>query len=332
MEQLKNDLLQLIDPSVNKPLFETNGLSHLGYDDEKDIVYIEILVEEETEATEELKKQVISLVKIKHNHKGIKLEINVRKIHESIAKSGIPCIGIISGKGGVGKSSVAANIAYRLMKKGIQTALIDADIYGSSIPDLLEMEHQNPYYNENKKIVPLKKDSLEVISTDFFTEHGEPVIWRAGMLHKMLEYFFYDVAWNPLTKVMIIDFPPGTGDVMLDINSFVNNPKMLLVTTPHPASASVAQKAGIAAMKMNHEILGVIENMAYFQDNHGEKHYIFGKDGGRVAAIAVESELIAQIPIETPKNHRCVFDITENNGKIYEDIADFLIFSLNIKK
>lgn len=332
MQQLKNDLLKLIDPSVNKPLSDTNGLSHLGYDDEKDIVYIEILVEEEIEATENLKREIINLVKIKHKHNGIKLNISVRKIHESIAKSGIPCIGIISGKGGVGKSSVAANIAYRLMKKGIQTALIDADIYGSSIPDLLEMDHQNPYYNENKKIVPLKKDSLEVISTDFFTEHNEPVIWRAGMLHKMLEYFFYDVAWNPLTRVMIIDFPPGTGDVMLDINSFVNNPKMLLVTTPHPASAHVAQKAGIAALKMNHEILGVIENMSYFEDKDGIKHYLFGKDGGKDAAIAVESELIAQIPIKTPENHRCIFDITESNGKIYEDIADFLIFNLDIKK
>lgn len=332
MENLKKDLLELIDPSVNEKLSVTKGLAHLGYDDEKDVVLIEILVEQKIDSTENLRKEIIKLVKGKYKYKGIKLEINERKIHESIANSGIPCIGIISGKGGVGKSSVAANIAYRLMKKGIQTALIDADIYGSSIPELLEMEHQNPYMNENGKIIPLKKESLEVISTDFFTQEHEPVIWRAGMLHKMLEYFFFDTAWNPLTKVIIIDFPPGTGDVMLDMNNFVKNPKMLLVTTPHPASTNVAIKAGIAANKMNQEILGVVENMSYYKDDETQKnHYIFGKDGGLTAAKNLGVELIAQLPISVPKHHQCIFEITEENGKIYDDIADFIVFSQNIK-
>lgn len=332
MENLKKDLLELIDPSVNEKLSKTKGLAHLGYDDEKDIVYIEVLVEQKIEATESLRKEIIKLVKSKHNHKGIKLEINERKIHDSIANSGIPCIGIISGKGGVGKSSVSANIAYRLMKKGIQTALIDADIYGSSIPELLEMEHQNPLMDQNGKIIPLKKEKLEVISTDFFTQEHEPVIWRAGMLHKMLEYFFFDTAWNPLTKVIIIDFPPGTGDVMLDMNNFVKNPKMLLVTTPHPASTNVATKAGIAASKMNQELIGVVENMSYFKDEETQKkHYIFGKDGGLQAAQTLGVELIAQIPIAVPKHNQCIFDISEENGKIYDDIVDYLIYSQGIK-
>ena len=218
------------------------------------------------------------------------------------------------------------------MKKGIQTALIDADIYGSSIPELLEMEHQNPMMDQNGKIIPLKKEKLEVISTDFFTQEHEPVIWRAGMLHKMLEYFFFDTAWHPLTKVIIIDFPPGTGDVMLDMNNFVKNPKMLLVTTPHPASTNVATKAGIAANKMNQELIGVIENMSYFKDEETNKnHYIFGKDGGLKAAQILGVELIAQIPIAVPKNNQCIFEITEENGKIYDDIVDYLIYSQNIK-
>ena len=332
MNNLKNDLLNLIDPSVNETLSKTNGLAHLGLDDEKDIVLIEVLVEKKIEETENLRKEIIKLVKGKYNHKGIKLEINERKIHESIANSGIPCIGIISGKGGVGKSSVAANIAYRLMKKGIQTALIDADIYGSSIPELLEMEHANPFMDENGKIIPLKKESLEVISTEFFTREHEPVIWRAGMLHKMLEYFFFDTAWNPLTKVIIIDFPPGTGDVMLDMNNFVKNPKMLLVTTPHPAATNVAIKAGIAATKMEQEIIGVIENMSFFKDEETNKpHYIFGKEGGLKAAQSLGVELIAQIPIAVPKHNQCVFEITEDNGKIYDDIADYIIYSQEIK-
>ena len=106
MEKLKQDLLELIDPSVNEKLSTTKGLAHLGYDDEKDVVLIEILVEQKIEATENLRKEIIKLVKGKHKHKGIKLEINERKIHESIANSGIPCIGIISGKGGVGGGEI----------------------------------------------------------------------------------------------------------------------------------------------------------------------------------------------------------------------------------
>ena len=163
MENLKNDILKLIDTSVNISLDKTNGLSHIGYDEEKDIVVIEVLVEKNIEETEILRKEIIKLVKIKYNHKGIKLTINEKKVHYSIANSGITCIGIITGKGGVGKSSVAANIAYRFMKKGYQTALIDADIYGSSIPDLLDLGHQQPYANEEQKIIPIKMDKLNFL-------------------------------------------------------------------------------------------------------------------------------------------------------------------------
>ncbi len=333
MEKLRQDLLNLIDPSVNMTLKETNGLTHLGYDDEKDIVVIEVLVEKNIDKTEELRKEIIKLVKIKHQYKGIKLELTEKRVRNSIVNSGITCIGIISGKGGVGKSSVAANIAYRFMKKGYQTALIDADIYGSSIPDLLELPHQQPYANEEQKIIPIKKESLEVISTEFFTQPHEPVIWRAGMLHSMLEYFFYETAWDKKTKVLIIDFPPGTGDVMLDINQYVKNPKMLLVTTPHRAATEVATKAGIAASKMNQEIIGIIENMSYYHDEEtNKKHYIFGKDGGLKAAKELEVELIAQIPIAVPKEHHSLYEITEIAGKVYNDIVDYLIYTLDIKK
>lgn len=333
MENLKNDLLKLIDPSVNLTLQETKGLSHLGYDDENDVVVIEILLEKNIEETEKLRKEIIKIVKINHKHKGIKLNITEKKVHYSIANSGITCIGIISGKGGVGKSSVAANIAYRFMKKGYQTALIDADIYGSSIPDLLDLGHQQPYANEEQKIIPIKMENMEVLSTEFFTQHHEPVIWRAGMLRSMLEYFFHETAWNPKTNVIIVDFPPGTGDVMLDFRDFVKNPKMLLVTTPHPAAASVAKKAGIAAQKMEQDIIGIIENMSYFKDEEtNKKHYIFGQNGGLTTASSLGVELLAQIPIEVPKHHTCLYELTEESGKVYNDIVDYLIFNLDIKK
>ena len=332
MDKLKQDLLQLIDPSVMMTLEKTGGLSHLGLDEESDVVLIEVLVDKKIPATDQLRSEIIKLVKIKYGHKGIKLTINEKKVRTSIANTNIPVIGIISGKGGVGKSSVASNIAYRFMKKGYQTALIDADIYGSSIPDLLGIAQQEMIANDDEQIIPLKYENMEVMSTDFFTNHHEPVIWRAGMLHSMLEYFFNQTAWDPHTKVIIVDFPPGTGDIMLDFREFCKNPKMLLVTTPHPAAAIVAIKAGIAAKKMNQDLVGIIENMAYFEDEQHNKHYVFGKDGGLNASSALMTPLLAQIPLAIPTKHQCLFDIAEPNGKIYNDIVDYLIYTLEITK
>lgn len=332
MEELKKEILELVDPSVTMTLEKTGGLTHFGYDEENDVVVIEVLVEKEVPQTENLKKDIIKLVKVKYGHKGIKLSVSEKKVHDCIANSGIPVIGVISGKGGVGKSSVAANIAYRFMKKGYQTAVIDADIYGSSIPDLLGIDHQQAYATDEQKIIPIKYQNLEVLSTEFFTQHHEPVIWRAGMLHSMLEYFFYETAWNPHTKVIIVDFPPGTGDVMLDFKNFAKDPKMLLVTTPHPAASAVAVKAGIAAKKMGQDLVGIIENMSYFKDDNGNMHYIFGKDGGINASSELMTPLLAQIPIAVPKDHPCLYDISEPAGKIYNDLVDYLIFTMDIKK
>ena len=148
----------------------------------------------------------------------------------------------------------------------------------------------------------------------------------------MLDYFFYQTNWNPHTKVIIVDFPPGTGDVMLDFRNFCNDPKMLLVTTPHPAASAVAVKAGIAAKKMNQDLVGIIENMSYFKDDTGKKHNIFGENGGLTASSQLMTPLLAQIPIQVPKDHPCLYDITEEAGKIYNDIVDYLIFTLDIKK
>ena len=332
MEALKKDLLALIDPSMNMTLEKTGGLSHIGLDEENDVVLIEVLVDKQIPATEDLRKEIIKLVKLKYGHKGIKLTINEKKVRTSIANTNIPVIGIISGKGGVGKSSVASNIAYRFMKKGYQTALIDADIYGSSIPDLLDIEPQEVKGTEDELIIPIKYEQMEVMSTDFFTNHHEPVIWRVGMLHSMLEYFFNQTAWDPHTKVIVVDFPPGTGDIMLDFRTFCQNPAMLLVTTPHPAATTVAIKAGIAAKKMNQNIVGIIENMAYFEDDKHNKHYIFGQDGGLNASSALMTPLLAQIPLAIPQTHPCIFDISEPVGKIYNDIVDYLIYTLEIKK
>lgn len=331
MEELKLQLEQLNDPSVGKTLKETYGIKHIGYDDEKDVVIL-IVAMGKLGGDEEkaLRRAIAKVVKIDNGFTGIRLQIEESKIFNSITKKNVKFIGIISGKGGVGKSSVAANIAYRFAKKGIRVGLIDADIYGSSIPTILEMPHQSPSYTDDSKIIPIEKDGIEVISTEFFTDPGQPVIWRGGMLNSMLSHFFYDIKWHTNTEYVIIDFPPGTGDIVLDVKNIVPQTKMIIVTTPNVSASSVAVKAGIAVETLGHEILGVVENMSYYLDPHNkEKTYIFGKGGGTAVANKLNTEVIAELPINRPKYHQDLYEIEEENGKIYDDIADYIIFKTN---
>lgn len=329
INKIKTEIGKIIDPSLKKPLSETNGIKHVGYDEEHDIVTLVIAMGEKKPETEkDLKLAITKLIKLDLGHAGIKLQIEEHRQYESIVNSSVRFIGIISGKGGVGKSTVAANIAYRLAKKGHKVGIIDADIYGSSIPTIMEFEHQSPYYNEEGKITPLVKDNIETVSTEFFTKPSEPVIWRGGMLHSMLEHFFYDMAWNKKMEYMLIDLPPGTGDVLIDMKSFVPQAKMILVTTPHPSASHVAIKAGYAANKLEHEILGVVENMSYYYNEANKKNeYIFGQGGGQMVASSLGVELICQIPINQPTHHVSLYESDEKIGQIYDDIADLIIMS-----
>lgn len=331
IDALKSKIELLIDPSNGHTIKDNNALKHIGYDDERDVVTVLVTMHKVGGDDEvKFKRAIAKLVKIDEGHNGLKIEIEENRVYGSITKQPINFIGIISGKGGVGKSNVAANIAYRLMKKGYDIGIIDADIYGSSLPTILEVPHANPHFTEDQKIIPLFKDNMEIISTEFFTDPSQPVIWRGGMLNSMLNHFFYDVKWRPDTKFVIIDFPPGTGDITLDIKNIVPQAKMILVTTPHPSASHVAVKAGHACRSLNHELLGVVENMSYYNNPvNGQKDYIFGQGGGLKVAQALETELIAQIPIAQPTKHQDIFEIDEPNGQIYDQIADFIILSSN---
>lgn len=329
LEELRPLLENLIDPSLDKTLKETNGIKHLGYDDKKDVIVLIVAMGKLGDIEEKsLRRRIARLVKIDCGYTGLKLQMEEIKVLNSIARSKIKFIGIISGKGGVGKSSVSGNIAYRLAKKGHHVGVIDADIYGASMPTILNFKHEHPHYDDEGKIVPLVKDNIELISTEFFTSPSEPVIWRGAMLNSMISHFFYDVKWNDKTEYVIIDFPPGTGDITMDIKNIVPQTKMLLVTTPHPSACHVAIKSGHAATKLGHEIIGVIENMSYYVNPvNNRREYIFGTGGGKKIAEELNCELIAQIPIGQSKTNTDLFDITETQGRIYDEIADFIIFN-----
>lgn len=203
-------------------------------------------------------------------------------------------IAVTSGKGGVGKSTITVNLAVALARKGKKVGVIDADIYGFSVPDMMGIEQRPTVIDE--MILPVEKHGVKVMSMGFFVPDNSPVIWRGPMLGKMLRNFFSEVHWGEL-DIMILDLPPGTGDVALDVHNLIPQCKEIIVTTPHATAAFVAARAGTMAIQTKHEILGVVENMAYYQLPDGSKDYIFGRGGGEKLAQVLKTELLAQIPL-----------------------------------
>ncbi|HAO5739509.1 TPA: P-loop NTPase [Listeria monocytogenes] len=236
-------------------------------------------------------------------------------------------LAIASGKGGVGKSTVSANLAVALAKQGKKVGLLDADIYGFSIPVLLGTT-EFPR-KENGQIIPVETQGIQMISMDFFVEPGEPVIWRGPMLGKMIKMFLEEVRWGKL-DYLLIDLPPGTGDVALDIHTLIPKCNELIVTTPHYAAASVASRAGYMAAKNNHKIIGVIENMSYLTLADGQVLKVFGQGGGEKVAADLETQLLIQMPIEQPEPNAngyisAVFDPSSTSGKAYKTLAEKII-------
>ncbi|QCT04407.1 ATPase-like, ParA/MinD [Paenibacillus algicola] len=252
--------------------------------------------------------------------------------HELLApESGVQFIAIASGKGGVGKSTVTVNLATALVRQGKKVGLIDADIYGFSVPDMMGME-EGPVVTDDGVIIPVERFGVKVMSMGFFIRENSPVVWRGPMLGKMLRQFFDDVAWGDL-DYMLLDLPPGTGDVALDVHQMIPQSKEIIVTTPHATAAFVAARAGAMALQTNHEVLGVIENMAYRNCQHcGEKDYIFGRGGGGMLADNLHTELLGQLPLSAPDNlptdpdfSPSVYKEDTESGQIYEEIAKAVI-------
>ncbi|MDY0323002.1 MAG: Mrp/NBP35 family ATP-binding protein [Candidatus Carbobacillus sp.] len=206
-------------------------------------------------------------------------------------------LAISSGKGGVGKSTVTTNLAVNFARMGLQVGLIDADIYGFSVPDMMGIEQRPTVIND--VILPVPRFGVKVMSMGFFVNDNSPVIWRGPMLGKMLDTFLKEVSWGPL-DVMLLDLPPGTGDVALDVHSKIPQAKEIIVTTPHATASFVAARAGTMALRTNHELLGVVENMSYYVCSNGERGYVFGQGGGERLAEVLGTELLAQIPLGLP--------------------------------
>jgi ATP-binding protein involved in chromosome partitioning len=244
-------------------------------------------------------------------------------------QSGVTFIAIASGKGGVGKSTVTVNLAVALARLGKKVGIIDADIYGFSVPDMMGIETR-PQMVDNR-IIPVERFGVKVMSMGFFVEDNAPIIWRGPMLGKMLRNFFAEVEWGEL-DYLLLDLPPGTGDVALDVHQMIPQSKEIIVTTPHATAAFVAARAGAMALHTGHEILGIIENMSYYLDKNGEKDYIFGRGGGAKLAEELHADLLAQLPLGAPDNHVAepdyspsVYKADTPNGQLYREVAERVI-------
>ena len=327
-KEIRKHIEMLIDESTGQTLQETNAIKHIGIDPEKNVVVLIIAVGRTGgEQEKKLRRELAKIIKIDLGFAGVKLQIEEKRKIESIVNRNVKFIIISSGKGGVGKSTVAANLAYALTRLGKKVALVDADIYGSSIPKILEMQHRYPNASEDGKILPFEAYGMEIISTEFFAEIGKPIIWRGAMLNSMMNNFFYEVKWNKNIDYMIIDSPPGTGDIALDLRTIIPTADVLIVTTPHLAASHVAIKAGYAAKQLGHSILGVIENMSYYLNPvNKQKDFLFGSGGGEAVAEKLETEVISQIPINQPLHHLGLYELDEEIGKIYNDLAELILY------
>jgi ATP-binding protein involved in chromosome partitioning len=201
---------------------------------------------------------------------------------------------IASGKGGVGKSSITANLAVAMTQRGRRVAVIDADVWGFSIPRMLGVER--PPTVIDQMIVPPSAHGVRVVSMGFFAREDQPVIWRGPMLHKALEQFLTDVFWNE-PDYLLIDLPPGTGDISLSISQFVPRAEAIVVTTPQPAAQRVAQRAAFMFEKVRIDVRGVIENMSWFRGDDGKRYELFGSGGGQELADRLEVPLLGQVPL-----------------------------------
>ncbi|KZZ85547.1 Mrp/NBP35 family ATP-binding protein [Bacillus sp. SJS] len=338
-DKIRKAAEEIEEPFLHIPLKDVDGIKELKMKPEKNHVSLKVAIAK-INTPEQMKLQQELVAKLKAagaETVGLRFEelpaevvASLQPKQESapglLSGSAEPTfIAIASGKGGVGKSTVSVNLAVALARLGKKVGLIDADIYGFSVPDMMGITTRPVLRGDS--IIPVERFGVKVISMGFFVEDNAPVIWRGPMLGKMLNNFFQEVEWGDL-DYLLLDLPPGTGDVALDVHSMLPSCKEIIVSTPHPTAAFVAARAGAMALRTDHEVIGVVENMAYFESKAtGEKEYVFGKGGGDKLAEELNVPILGRIPLRQPDWNEndfapSVYGEDHPTGKIYREMAE----------
>ncbi len=239
--------------------------------------------------------------------------------------SGVQFLTVTSGKGGVGKSTVTINLATALARMGKKVGIFDADIYGFSIPAMMETNQKPTMIDQTA--IPVISHGVKIMSMGFFTEGNNPVMWRGPMLNKWIQNFLANTHWGEL-DYLLLDLPPGTGDVAIDVAAMIPQAKEIIVTTPHNVASFVASRVGVMAKHTKHEILGIVENMAYYEEQDGSKNYLFGKGGGEMLAEQLQTEVIAQVPFAKREENSgsSVYDEDSLVGEVFTSLAEDIIY------
>lgn len=242
-----------------------------------------------------------------------------------LPNSGVQFIAITSGKGGVGKSTVTINLAVALARLGKRVGILDADIYGFSIPAMMNIEQKPTMLDQ--MAIPVESHGVKIMSMGFFTKDNQPVMWRGPMLNKWIRNFLVNTLWGEL-DYLLIDLPPGTGDVAIDMAAMIPQAQELIVTTPHLAASHVALRAGLMAQHTKHTILGVVENMAYFEGPDGHKNYLFGQGGAEQLADLLQTNVIAHIPFAQPEENTGSSVYAEESiiGEVFTHLAEDILY------
>jgi ATP-binding protein involved in chromosome partitioning len=308
-EQITEALGRVIDPELKKPVTELGMVRQVDVAGDHVAVTIALTVPGcplRSSFEDQVRRELLPLAGVE----SVSLEFDVMSPEEKAAlttrlRGGVSqrskgisvdrstrVVAVASGKGGVGKSTLTANLAAAFARLGYRTGVLDADVYGHSIPHMLGV-HQRPIVVD-RMIVPPVRDDLKLMSIGFFLDDNAPVMWRGPMLHKALEQFLSDVHWGEL-DVLLVDMPPGTGDVSISLGQLLPRAEAVVVTTPQPAAQRVAVRAAQMAAKTEMRLVGAVENMSYLVGTGDE---LFGSGGGEALAAEISVPLLGKVPLD----------------------------------
>src|SRR5690348_13176708 len=320
-DALRQAMSTVIDPEIRKPVTELGMVESCTVDDAGRVAVTILLTVSGCPMKDTLTKDTTAALSKVPGVTGVDVTLGVmsaeqraglrEQLRGGVAEREIPfarpgsltrVYAVASGKGGVGKSSVTTNLAASLAQNGLRVGVVDADVYGFSVPRMLGVEHRPTQVDD--MILPPVAHDVKVISIGMFVPGNQPVVWRGPMLHRALQQFLGDVFWGDL-DVLLLDLPPGTGDIAISVAQLIPGAEILVVTTPQHAAAEVAERAGAIALQTHQQIVGVVENMSWLELPDGSRQEIFGSGGGQVVAdsltraVGAPVPLLGQIPIDT---------------------------------